>query len=939
MPFNAGAVVGTIELKYDGAIKALTAVQQQTQRTMAQMSAAFAKAGSYISKNEASLRSIGMGMTAAGGAIAGLGIAAYQAGAKTADLAESLDNMTKSTGLSREYLQELKFVADQMGFSFEAVAAASPKLQRALMGVELGTGNVGKILKEMGIEIHNADGSLKSMTGIFPAVVAGLQSMENATQRNMYASQIFGRGFAEIAPLLAMSRVEMERYAKTARELGIVWSNDMYQAALKLDSQLDVMKAQFAGVGATILQSLVPALNGAIPLLTDLIKKAGEVTKATAAWAEVHPGLAKGLLVVAGAVGALMLALGPLLMVLPGIVTSFGLLAAAGISVTAVLTGAAGIVAGIIALTAAIWGAKKAWDAYVGVEVAVSEEQTEINRKVGEAYAVVETLGKKTNLTKEESAKLHKAMQDLALIYPDVVKSYDAQGNAVMDLAKLMEKARKAHEDYIHTLAYEANIQKHKATIDRVTASQAVADQRALIASTKEAQANGKWGTSQQKQFTKLFAEQNAELRKRIALEKSLRAIEDTDIPKPTAAGATKPSGAGGGGGSGGGGGASSAAAAAKVTGDAMLEASQKALTLIDTQIKLAEASGDTSQAAQLQATYVEMLTRVYERWKDSTDQARLSLAKTSKEMLNDLAAGGENWEALANAQFDANARAESLSIYLENEAKIMEAWGAIGGFLKQKATDLWAAITAPEVETRLTAMRQRVEELTTELENLPQGSQAAADAMAELAQTWEDLRVAMSDPVIVTWQQQLADQIAEIWTQTWQSVERAFADAIKGMMTGTTNLADFMRAIWDLVLTAISQIIAAAVVRWINEIAKVKKAMSEIGGGGGGFFGSLLSGLGSGLGGMLGLGLGKLLFLQHGGIVTKPTLAMVGEAGPEAVIPLSQAGGMGGGAFQFGPVNLSVGSLDELSLQRLMRRSMGAFGKEMWRRGLRGNG
>ncbi len=32
----------------------------------------------------------------------------------------------------------------------------------------------------------------------------------------------------------------------------------------------------------------------------------------------------------------------------------------------------------------------------------------------------------------------------------------------------------------------------------------------------------------------------------------------------------------------------------------------------------------------------------------------------------------------------------------------------------------------------------------------------------------------------------------------------------------------------------------------------------------------------------------------QHGGIVTKPTLGMIGEAGPEAVIPLSRTGGMG---------------------------------------------
>jgi hypothetical protein len=35
---------------------------------------------------------------------------------------------------------------------------------------------------------------------------------------------------------------------------------------------------------------------------------------------------------------------------------------------------------------------------------------------------------------------------------------------------------------------------------------------------------------------------------------------------------------------------------------------------------------------------------------------------------------------------------------------------------------------------------------------------------------------------------------------------------------------------------------------------------------------------------------------MATGGIVTSPTFALIGEAGPEAVIPLSKMGGMGGG-------------------------------------------
>jgi len=54
---------------------------------------------------------------------------------------------------------------------------------------------------------------------------------------------------------------------------------------------------------------------------------------------------------------------------------------------------------------------------------------------------------------------------------------------------------------------------------------------------------------------------------------------------------------------------------------------------------------------------------------------------------------------------------------------------------------------------------------------------------------------------------------------------------------------------------------------------------------------------------------------LAEGGIVTRPTLALIGEAGPEAVVPLNRAGGMAGGG---GPtyqitVNTGVGDAGQI--------------------------
>ena len=61
---------------------------------------------------------------------------------------------------------------------------------------------------------------------------------------------------------------------------------------------------------------------------------------------------------------------------------------------------------------------------------------------------------------------------------------------------------------------------------------------------------------------------------------------------------------------------------------------------------------------------------------------------------------------------------------------------------------------------------------------------------------------------------------------------------------------------------------------------------------------------------------------LALGGIVTGPTFAMIGEAGPEAVIPLDRAGGMGGNV-----INVTVTSADPQAVVEALRRYTRANG------------
>jgi hypothetical protein len=78
---------------------------------------------------------------------------------------------------------------------------------------------------------------------------------------------------------------------------------------------------------------------------------------------------------------------------------------------------------------------------------------------------------------------------------------------------------------------------------------------------------------------------------------------------------------------------------------------------------------------------------------------------------------------------------------------------------------------------------------------------------------------------------------------------------------------------------------------------------------------------------------------LAKGGIVNSPTLAVIGEDGPEAVVPLTkknnpQGIGLGGGS---GPItlNINVGGVTDRTDKRALAREIGdAIRDEMFRSG-----
>lgn len=177
--------------------------------------------------------------------------------------AEELGNLSAATGLSTKRLQELKYVADQTGVSFDGITNTSLLLQRKLMGIEEGSGPASDAMAKLGVSIKDSQGQMRPMDEMLPEVLSKLRSMPNATERNAVAAQLFGRSLADVAPLLQMTEAEMQSMIKASHDSGKVMGDDTIKGLQDFDDKIGALQLRLAGFANQALGAFM-ALPGPI---------------------------------------------------------------------------------------------------------------------------------------------------------------------------------------------------------------------------------------------------------------------------------------------------------------------------------------------------------------------------------------------------------------------------------------------------------------------------------------------------------------------------------------------------------------------------------------------------------------------------------------------------------------------------------------------------
>ncbi len=215
--------------------------------------------GTFLSKN------LTLPLASVGTAIGTLAI-------KTGQAADHLLDLSQITGLSTDAIQEFEHVARVAGVSSDGFLSVIQKLSNSLPDIAQGTGSAAKALDQLGINVLDVNGNARDMNKLFPEIINGLQRMDNITERNALAQDIFGKSLKDVAPILGMSAAEMQRVRGEAHNLGLVMGGEAINKANDFRISVDKLKAQFAAIGMEIANRFMPILNEqVIPLIQSTV--------------------------------------------------------------------------------------------------------------------------------------------------------------------------------------------------------------------------------------------------------------------------------------------------------------------------------------------------------------------------------------------------------------------------------------------------------------------------------------------------------------------------------------------------------------------------------------------------------------------------------------------------------------------------------------------
>lgn len=215
-----------------------------------------------------SMVSLGGELTVLIGAFAAAAVAVVEVEKALANLtleqaaaAGEIQDVAMQTGLSTEAVQRYQYACDMIGVSFDTVASSQAKMIRSMADVQSGSETAAATWNQLGIEVMNADGSLRDAQEVFLEVIDVLGQIENATQRDAVSMEIFGRSAQDLNPLIVQGTDAFQAFDDEASDVKDILTDVQLETLAGLDDEMHRVEARFESGANSMALKFTPALQ------------------------------------------------------------------------------------------------------------------------------------------------------------------------------------------------------------------------------------------------------------------------------------------------------------------------------------------------------------------------------------------------------------------------------------------------------------------------------------------------------------------------------------------------------------------------------------------------------------------------------------------------------------------------------------------------------
>lgn len=196
-------------------------------------------------------------------AVVAAGAALVNSTVDAAAFADEVLTASQVTGMTTDEVQRLQYSAELLDTSFETISGAMSRNIRSMSSAAEGSADIAAAYETLGVAVTDSAGNLRDSEEVFWESIDALGQIEDRTERDALAMELFGRSAQELNPLIEAGAENVRALGEEAEAAGYVMSGETLDSFGEFDDQLQRLK-----VGTTAAKNALGTVL--LPVLTDL---------------------------------------------------------------------------------------------------------------------------------------------------------------------------------------------------------------------------------------------------------------------------------------------------------------------------------------------------------------------------------------------------------------------------------------------------------------------------------------------------------------------------------------------------------------------------------------------------------------------------------------------------------------------------------------------